>query len=75
MSQVELKDFILLLAVNSDFLHFMNARLLTPDRNDDFTARLKDFGNKHLPFTEKLAIEDPYFKSLTGLRSQAAKNI
>jgi len=69
----QLKDLISHLAVGSVFFHFIDARLRNKKRNDDFTEWLLGFGSKYLPLIEKLGIVDPYFKSLTELRSQLAK--
>ena len=69
----QLKDLISHLAVGSIFFHFLDARLRTQSRNDDFTEWLMGFGGKYIHWTEKLATVDPYLKSLTELRLQVAK--
>lgn len=69
----QLKDLISHLAVGSVFFHFLDARLRTQSRNDDFTEWLMGFGEKYIPWTENLATVNPYLKSLTELRSQVAK--
>lgn len=69
----QLKDLISHLAVGSIFFHFLDARLRTQSRNDDFTEWLMGFGGKYITWTEKLATVDPYLKSLAELRLQVAK--
>ena len=66
----ELKQQIPQLTVGSVFYHFVDARQRTSNKNDDFTEWLKGFGDGYDELLEQIAALDPYFKSLTELRSQ-----
>jgi len=66
----ELKGQIPQIGVGSIFYHFVDARRRTANRSDDFSEWLKGFGNSYNRLLEQIAALDPYFKSLTELRSQ-----
>ncbi len=66
----QLKEYIAHLTVGSIFYHFVDARRRTANRGDDFSEWLKGFGNSYERLLEQIAAIDPYFKSLTELRSQ-----
>jgi hypothetical protein len=66
----ELKVQIPQLTVGSIFYHFIDARRRTANRSDDFSEWLKGFGDTYSRLLEQIAALDPYFKSLTELRSQ-----
>jgi hypothetical protein len=66
----ELKELIPQLTVGSVFYHFVDARRRTANRNDDLSEWLKGFGNSYDQLLAQIAAMDPYFKSLTELRSQ-----
>ena len=69
----ELKGHISQLTVGSIFYHFVDARRRTANRSDDFSEWLKGFGNSYNKLLEQIAALDPYFKSLTELRSQLSQ--
>jgi len=69
----ELKGHIPQLTVGSIFYHFVDARRRTANRSDDFSEWLKGFGNSYNKLLEQIAALDPYFKSLTELRSQLSQ--
>ena len=66
----ELKELIPQLTVGSVFYHFVDARGRTANKNDDFSEWLMGFGDTYDELLEQIASLDPYFKSLTELRSQ-----
>ena len=66
----ELNDLIPQLTVGSIFYHFVDARRRTPNKNDDFSQWLIDFGDDYYELLEQIESLDPYFKSLTELRAQ-----
>jgi hypothetical protein len=66
----ELKPLIPQLTVGSVFYHFVDARRRTAHKNDDFSEWLMGFGDTYDMLLEQIASLDPYFKSLTELRSQ-----
>jgi hypothetical protein len=69
----QLKEYIAHITVGSIFYHFVDARRRTADRSDDFSLWLKGFGNNYNRLLEQIAVLDPYFKSLTELRSQLSQ--
>ena len=66
----ELKELIPQLTVGSVFYHFVDARGRTANKNDDFSEWLMGFGDTYDELLGQIASLDPYFKSLTKLRSQ-----
>jgi hypothetical protein len=48
----------------------VDARGRTANKNDDFSEWLMGFGDGYDELVEQIASLDPYFKSLTELRSQ-----
>ena len=66
----ELKELIPQLTVGSVFYHFVDARGRTANKNDDFSEWLMGFEGSYNELLEQIASLDPYFKSLTELRSQ-----
>ena len=66
----QLREYIPRFTVGSIFYHFVDARRRTPNRSDDFSEWLKGFGNSYNSLLKQIAALDPYFKSLTELRSQ-----
>jgi hypothetical protein len=69
----ELRELIPQLTVGSVFYHFVDARRRTPDKNDDFSEWLIGFGDDYDELLERIASLDPYFRSLTELRTQLAE--
>ena len=69
----QLKEYIANLTVGSIFYHFVDARRRTANRSDDFSEWLKGFGDSYNRLLEQIAALDPYFKSLTELRSQLSQ--
>jgi hypothetical protein len=51
----------------------VDARRRTANRSDDFSEWLKGFGDSYERLLEQIAALDPYFKSLTELRSQLSQ--
>jgi hypothetical protein len=66
----ELKELLPQLTVGSVFYHFVDARRRTADKKDDFSEWLMGFGDTYDVLLEQIASLDPYFKSLTELRTQ-----
>jgi hypothetical protein len=52
------------------FYHFIDARVRTADKTDDFSVWLKMFGDKYSGLIEGIQAIDPYFLSLTQLRDE-----
>ncbi len=71
----DLSKIILSLPPSSIFYHFIDARGRTADRRDDFSTWLSSFGGEYNDLIEKISSVDPYFFSLTDLRSNLAKVI
>ncbi len=61
------------LSVNSIFYHFIDARRRSPQGLDDFRTWLLSIDGEYTDLCEKLAEVDPYFITLTGLRTQIAQ--
>ncbi len=57
-------------STSSIFYHFIDARRRTPDGQDDFSTWLRGFGERYEPLLARIADVDPYFASLSELRSQ-----
>lgn len=66
----ELPDAIPGMSTTSIFYHFVDARRRPPERVDDFTAWLSDFGPTHQALCAELTAIDPYFGTLVELRAQ-----
>lgn len=58
---------------SSVFYHFIDARRRLPDKNDDFRAWLSGFGEEYEPLIMSLASIDPYYYTLSELRSELTK--
>lgn len=71
----DLPRIIASLPSGSIFYHFIDARMRTPEKIDDFSIWLKIFGSKYDSLIEKIQSIDPYFLSLTQLREELAKTI
>ena len=57
-------------STTSIFYHFIDARRRTAYGSDDFSDWLAGFGVEFEPLREQIAEIDPYFSSLTELRTQ-----
>jgi hypothetical protein len=55
----------------SIFYHLIDARRRTPDRTNDFSEWLKQFGDKYKKLQEELNRVDPYFISLVSLQESS----
>lgn len=66
----ELPQVIAALSTGSLFYHFIDARRRQPDGADDFRAWLRDYGECYAGVCAALDGVDPYFGSLTELRSE-----
>lgn len=64
----ELKNIIPLLPPSSIFYHFIDARRRTPNREDDFTFWLKEYGGDFGELLDKIKLIDPYFLSLPEIK-------
>ena len=60
------------MSVGSIFYHFIDARFRAPDAADDFRNWLKGFGNIYVDLRQQIKEIDPYFSTLTELRSKLA---
>jgi len=60
------------MSVSSIFYHFIDARRRTPERNDDFSAWLSGYGDRYAELREHLSELDPYFATLSELRTRLA---
>jgi hypothetical protein len=61
------------LSTSSIFYHFIDARRRTPDGRDDFCDWLMAFDDKYVDLCKKLSGVDPFFGSLSELRSRLAQ--
>jgi hypothetical protein len=61
------------MSVGSIFYHFIDAMRRTPDKVDDFREWLSGFGDTYTPLCAKIANLDPYFLTLTQLRTELEK--
>lgn len=52
------------------FYHFIDARVRTEEKKDDFSLWIKTFGNDYEPLVQKLQAIDPYFFPLKKLKSE-----
>jgi hypothetical protein len=68
----KLAQLIPTLSVSSIFYHFIDARRRTPDKSDDLSYWLAGFGDRYADLLGHVAAIDPYFTSLTDLRSRLA---
>jgi hypothetical protein len=66
----DLPKIIPQLSPGNIFYHFIDARVRTSDKTDDFSVWLKMFGNKYTDLIETIQTIDPYFLSLTQLRDE-----
>jgi hypothetical protein len=60
------------LSVGSIFYHFIDARRRTPDAIDDFQYWIQGLDGTYAGLCQKINEIDPYFSTLTELRSQLA---
>ena len=67
-----LPDAVAAMSTSSVFYHFIDARLRTPDGEDDFCAWLGGFGPRTFALREEIKAVDPYFVPLRDLRDQLA---
>ena len=71
-------DFVTALpqmSVGSIYFHFIDARRRNPERLDDFRSWLKNFKQKYGDLCDVISEIDPYFSSLTELRSELTSSI
>jgi len=69
----ELADAVPNMSPSSVFYHFIDARRRMPDRCDDFRTWLVAFGKEVEPLIARLAAIDPYYYTLSELRTELAK--
>ncbi|MGD8570146.1 MAG: DUF5752 family protein [Gammaproteobacteria bacterium] len=69
----ELPQAVSNMSTSSIFYHFIDARRRTSDKHDDFSDWLILFGNEFTPLQEQLSGIDPFFGSLSELRSELAQ--
>lgn len=60
-------------STSSVFYHFIDARRRTPEGRDDYSTWLQGFGDTYEGLIARLADIDPYFVSLSELRSQLSE--
>jgi hypothetical protein len=70
----KLAEVIDTLTPSSIFYHFIDARTRTPEKVDDFSVWLKNFGDQYNDLIETIQAIDPYFLSLKELRNELAKS-
>jgi hypothetical protein len=61
------------MSLSSVYFHYVEARRRTPDRTDDFTSWLKQFGDEAEEMIDTLRSIDFYFLSLPELKTQLVK--
>lgn len=66
----ELPKILPQLPPGSIFYHFIDARIRTPEKVDDFSIWLKMFDGQYEALVERIQSIDPYFLSLTELREE-----
>lgn len=66
-------DVIPSLSLGSIFYHFIDARRRTPNVVDDFRAWIYEFGEKYHDLCERMHGIDPYFLTLSEMRTELAK--
>lgn len=71
----ELADLVPQLSPSSIFYHFIDARRREPVGQDDFSVWLEGLGEEHRELCRRIADIDPYFGSLTELRTELASVI
>ncbi len=64
----ELAKLIPAMSTGTIFYHFIDARRRTPDRGDDFSQWLQNFGDRFTDLIHEIQAIDPYFSSLLELR-------
>jgi len=57
------------------FYHFIDARMRTSEKTDDFSLWLKGFGDRYNVLIESIQSIDPYFLSLTQLKEELIKAV
>lgn len=70
------KDFLSVIEripPSSIFYHFIDARGRTPDKIDDFSAWLKNFGKQYEDLIAQISSIDPYFLSLVEVKNELIK--
>lgn len=55
---------------SSIFYHFIDARRRTPERTDDFSLWLKNFGQTYETLMQNIQLIDPHFSSLLEIRQK-----
>ncbi len=71
----ELPVFIPKLSLSSIFFHFIDARTRTPEKKDDFSTWLSQYGNEYSLLIKKLEEIDPYFYSLSELKEEIERGV
>lgn len=72
-SPQDLPKAIQKLSPSSIFYHFIDARMRTSEKIDDFSIWLNMCGDQYQTLIAKIQAIDPYFLSLTQLREELAK--
>ena len=67
---VEMSNFIPGMSAGSIFFHFIDGRRRNNDRLDDFRNWLYQYEDRYEGLIDMIKVIDPYFSSLTELRSQ-----
>lgn len=66
----EMTDYVSQMSSGSIFFHFIDGRRRNTREVDDFRNWLLQFGDEYMELVELIEVIDPYFSSLTELRSQ-----
>lgn len=66
----ELLEVVEHLPPSSFFYHFIDARRRTPERMDDFSTWLKNFGPEYTDLITSIRSIDPYFLSLVEVKNE-----
>ncbi|MGD8642449.1 MAG: DUF5752 family protein [Gammaproteobacteria bacterium] len=69
----ELVEAVANMSTSSIFYHFIDARRRTDDRHDDFSDWLAVYGDEFQTLQEQLYSVDPFFGSLSELRTDLAQ--
>lgn len=71
----DLPSVIPMMSPGSIFYHFIDARMRTSDKMDDFSVWLETFGDAYKDLVQKIQAIDPYFLSLSQLKDELAEVI
>ncbi len=64
----QLAEAVMNMSLGGIFYHFIDARRRTPEKVDDFSTWLVNFGDRYQELADKIQAIDPYFSSLKEIR-------